>query len=97
MRRLKLFSQKKRLSFGIDSKPIPVKDVAVYLGDNFHSKGTNTDLVEARVQMGKRCIVNSMALCSDVTMGAHTVGTLLLLYQSLFLPVVLYNSKHGRT
>ena len=77
----------------IDNKPLPVKDVAVYLGDNFNSKGTNTDLVEARVKKGKGCIVSSMALCSDVTMGAHAVETLLLMYQSLFLPVVLYNSQ----
>ena len=38
----------------IDNKPLPVKDFAVYLEDN-NSKGTNTDLVEARVQKGKGC------------------------------------------
>ena len=37
---------------------------------------------------GKACVVSSMA-----TMGIHAVETLLLLYWSLFLPVVLHNSQ----
>ena len=77
----------------IDNIPVPVKDVTTYLGDQFNSKGTNTDLVEERVKKGKACIVNSMALCSDVTMGIHAVETLLLLYYCLFLAVFLYNAQ----
>ena len=45
------------------------------------------------MKKGKSCIVSSMALCSDVTMGFHAIETLLLLYNSLFLPVVLYNAQ----
>ena len=34
-----------------------------------------------------------MSLCSDITMGFHAVETLLMLHQSLFIQVVLYNSQ----
>ena len=52
-----------------------VKNVAVYLGDNFfNSKGTNTDLVEARVKKG----ILWLSAATDVTMGTHAVETLLL-------------------
>ena len=77
----------------IDNTVVPVKDVATYLGDQFNNKGTNTDLIEERVKKGKTCIVNTMALCSDITMGIHAIETLLLLYRSLFIPVILYNAQ----
>ena len=77
----------------IDNTEVAVQKVAPYLGDQFNDKGTNTDLIQERVNKGKSCIVNSMALCSDITMGIHAVETLLLMYQSLFLPVILYNAQ----
>ena len=77
----------------IDNTEVSVKKVAPYLGDQFNDKGTNTDLIQERVKKGKSCIVNSMALCGDITMGIHAVETLFLLYQSLFLPVILYNAQ----
>ena len=69
------------------------KDVATYLGDQFNKKGTNVDLVEERVKKGQCCIINCMSLCSDVTLGFHGVETLLLLYGSLFVQVVLFNAQ----
>ena len=77
----------------IDNTLVPVKDLTTYLGDQFNSKGTNTDLVVERVKKGKACIVNSMALCSDTTMGIHAIETLLLLYNCLLLAVILYNAQ----
>ena len=77
----------------IDNTVLPVREVAPYLGDEFNSKGTNVDLVSERVKKGKSCIVNSMALCSDVTMGIHALDTMLLLYRSLFLQVILNNAQ----
>ena len=60
---------------------------------NPYTDGTNVDLIEDRVKKGKCCIVNSMSLCSDVTMGIHAIETLFLLYHSLFIAVVLYNAQ----
>ena len=34
-----------------------------------------------------------MSLCNEITLGVYTVETMLLLYKSLFLQVVLYNSQ----
>ena len=77
----------------IENQLVQTVDVAAYLGDQFNSQGTNKDLVKDRVKKGKSCIVSAMALCSDVTMGLYAIDTLLLLYRSLFLSVILYNSQ----
>ena len=77
----------------IDNVEVPVKEAAPYLGDHFNNKGTNSNLVDERVKKAKSCIVSSMALCSDITMGIHALETLQLLYQSLFLQVTLYNAQ----
>ena len=77
----------------IDGERIDVKEVVVYLGDIFNRKGTNSDLIEDRVRKGKCCIVNAMSLCSEVTMGLFAIETLLLLYKSLFLQIVLHNAQ----
>ena len=67
--------------------------VATYLGDQFNATGTNSDLIRERVRKANGCIVNIMTLCSEVTMGMYTIQTTLLLYQTVFLPVVLYNAQ----
>ena len=66
---------------------------AVCLGDPFNSSGSNKDLIEDRVKKGQACIISATSLCSEITMGVHEVQTLLLLYKSLFLQVLLYNSQ----
>ena len=77
----------------IDGSVVPTKNVSEYLGDHFNCKGDNNDLVEERAKKGKAAIVNSMAMCSDVTMGFHAIQTLLLLYHSLFIQVMLNNAQ----
>ena len=77
----------------IDGKPIPVVEKAKYLGDMFNKLGNNSDLIDNRVRSGLACIINSMSLCNDITLGAYAIDTLLLLYQSVFIQVVLYNAQ----
>ena len=77
----------------IDGTVLESKETAPYLGDIFNSKGTNIDLINDRVKKGKTCIISSMSLCSDITMGIYAVETLLMLHKSLFIQVVLYNSQ----
>lgn len=69
------------------------KETVTYLGDQFNSNGNNQELIKNRVHKGETCMINAMSLCSDVTMGTYTIQTLLLLYRSLFLPVVLFNAE----
>ena len=68
-------------------------DCATYVGDQFNRGGTNKDLIEERVKKGKGCLVNAMSLCSEVTLGTYSIPTLLLLYQSMFLQVILCDAQ----
>ena len=77
----------------IDGKAVKCVNKVVCLGDQFNSAGSNKDLIEDRVKKGKMCTITAMATCSEVTMGVYTIETLLLLYRSLFTPVVLYNCQ----
>ena len=77
----------------IDGEVIEWVNMAVYLGDQFNYAGNNKDLVEDRVKKGRTCIITAQSLCSEVTLGVYTIETLMLLYKSLFLQVVLYNSQ----
>ena len=68
-------------------------DSAPYLGDQYNKAGNNKDLISERVKKGKACIVNAMSVCAEITMGTYTIHTLILLYRSLFLQVVLSNAQ----
>ena len=46
-----------------------------YLGDIFSEKGDNVALVEDRVGKGMRCIVSSIAMCDDISMGVSYTNT----------------------
>ena len=77
----------------IDRVTLKWTDVAVYLGDHFNTAGTNKHMIEDRIKKGQACIITATAMCNETTLGSYTIETLLLLYKSLFLPVVLYNSQ----
>lgn len=77
----------------IDDAAILTKECATYLGDIFNTAGNNKDLIEDRIKKGKACIINAMSLCGEITMGLYTIDTLLLLYWSVFLAVILYNAQ----
>ena len=77
----------------ISGKNMREVEKAEYLGDTFNRLGNNWDLIESRVNKGQSCLVNAMSLCGDVTLGVYSIQTLLLLYRSMFIPVVLYNAQ----
>ncbi len=77
----------------IDGKPLQIANKAQYLGDIFNRRGNNWDLIQSRVNKGQSCLVSSMSLCSDITLGVHSIETLLLLYRCVFIAVVLYNAQ----
>ena len=66
---------------------------ATYVGDQFDKAGTNKHLIEERVKIGKACLVNAMSLCSEITMGMFSIQTLLLLFKSIFLQVMLCDAQ----
>ena len=64
-----------------------------YLGDIFNCKGNNTDLIEDRIKRGTIAMINIEALMLEVQLGRHTIRVHLLLYNSLFIPSILFNSQ----
>ena len=64
-----------------------------YLGDIFNIKGDNTDMIKDRVRRGIAAIVSIEAIMADLQLGTFTVSVYLLLYRSLFLSTMLFNSQ----
>ena len=68
-------------------------DVITYLGDLFNQKGNNDDLIKDRVKRGTKAMITIMALMSETEVGEHYISVMLLLYRSLFLSTMLFNSQ----
>ncbi len=71
---------------------IPV-EVLVYLGDVFNTKGNNDDLIKDRVRRGTKASICITSLIQETNLGKHEISVWLLLYHSLFLSTVLFNSQ----
>ena len=70
-----------------------VEEKITYLGVVFNTKGNNKDLVEDRMQKGRTCMINLVAMCSVITLGTHALKSLLLVYKTTFVPTLLYGSQ----
>ena len=77
----------------IGGKCIKREKSAKYLGDILNEKGNNDDLVEDRIKKGNGSTVNIFSTIQDVTLGSFTIETTLLLYNSIYLASLLYNSQ----
>ena len=80
----------------IEESKVAVATVIAYLGDLINNKGTNLDLVSDRYQRGITAMIKIEALVRETGLGIHTVNVHLLLYRSLFLSCVLFNSQVWR-
>ena len=77
----------------VNGKIMKQLEEITYLGDKFNSKGNNVSLVKDRVDKGESVIVNVFALTNECITGNFLVETVLLLYDSVFLPVLIFNSQ----
>ena len=77
----------------IDGSPVALTNTVKVLGDIFNDKGNNKDLINDRIHRGNACIVNSISLCNELNLGQYSLVTLILLYRSVFLQSVLFNSQ----
>jgi hypothetical protein len=77
----------------INNKILKIKDEATYLGDVFNSKGDNRSLIKDRKNNATRCLVSCMAECYTITGGLKAIESLLLLYQSVYLPTIISNCE----
>ena len=76
----------------VNGREMDIVEFTKYLGDIFNDKGTNTDLIKDRESKGLKCMISSMALASELTLGIYLIKTLISLYKIMFLPVVTFNS-----
>ena len=77
----------------VNGKQMVHADKIKYLGDIFNKNGSNHDLIEDRINKGKRCIINTICECRAVTNGCKEIQTLILMYKTLFIPTLIYNSE----
>ena len=76
----------------VNGKEMESVKKAKYLGDIFNSQGTNCSLIEDRVAKGLTCMISSISLAREITLGIHLIKTLISLYKVVFLKVVTFNS-----
>ena len=65
----------------------------VYLGDVFNANGNNDGLIKDRVRRATKAMISITSLIKETNLGIHEVQVWLLLYRSLFLSTVLFNSQ----
>ena len=70
-----------------------IKDSFRYLGDIFSSKGDNTSMIEERIKRSVGSIIELFSLRKEVQFGDSQINKMLLLYQSIFLPRLIYNCE----
>jgi hypothetical protein len=64
-----------------------------YLGDIFNHNGTNINLMDDRVARGTAAMVSIQGFIREICLGVHTISVHLLLYKSIFLASILFNSQ----
>ena len=76
-----------------DSKSVLPATELVYLGDVFNCKGNNDGLIADRIKRGTKAMITIAALMAEVNVGIYRISTFLLLYYSLFISTMLFNSQ----
>ena len=76
----------------VNGRQMDIVKKAKYLGDIFNTRGTNSDLIDDRVANGLKCIISTMSMAREITLGVHLMKTLISLYKIVFLKVVTFNS-----
>ena len=71
---------------------LPASEI-VYLGDVFNELGNNDGLIADRIKRGTQAMIIIASLMAEIEVGSHHVEIMLLLYRSLFLSTMLFNSQ----
>ena len=88
---LKINTSDQQQSLQVNGQEMEVKDFFRYLGDIFSSKGDNMAMIEERIKRSVGSTIELISLCKEVQFGDSQINNMLLLYQSLFLPRLVYN------
>ena len=76
-----------------DDNIVKAAEEIVYLGDVFNMLGNNDGLIADRIKRGTKAMITIMSLMAETEVGIHHVPIMLLLYRSLFLSTMLFNSQ----
>ena len=80
------------LPIDANTSVVPSKEI-VYLGDVFNDLGNNDSLIKDRVRRAIKATVTITSLIKENSLGSHELNVWILLYHSLFIPTVLFNSE----
>ena len=64
-----------------------------YLGNTFNSKGDNVALCRHRVDKSVGFTIEIISLCKETNFGKHQIYSMITMYQSVFLPRLIYNCE----
>ena len=70
-----------------------VEETFKYLGDTFNSKGDNVALCKHKVDKSVGSIIEMISLCKKTSFGKHQIFSMMVMYQSVFLPRLIYNCE----
>ena len=77
----------------IDSHIMKKVAVAKVLGDQFNQKGNNNDLIDVRCKKALGKTISLISMCEEAHLGKYFLRTLFLLYHTMFLQTLLFNSE----
>ena len=77
----------------VNGRSMKQVDVTCYLGDHFNRQGNNSDLCEEKVTKAKDTIIELCSLCKGINMENKQIETMLLLYKTVFIPMLIYNCE----
>ena len=93
-----IMMQNKRITDSVPTLMVEgskIKEVSetMYLGDAQNNKGNNMSLVKDRSNKGNAVLITSVSMCNEITVGKYYLKSMLLLYKSVFIQVMLSNSR----
>ena len=68
-------------------------NVAKCLGDHFNHRGNNKDLIDVRCKKAMGKTINLVSMCEEANLGKYFLRTLFLLYHTMFIKTLLFNSE----
>ena len=80
-------------SLTVYGESMKVEETFKYLGDTFNSKGNNVALCKHRVDKPMGSIIEIISLCKETNFGKHQIFTMMVMYQSVLLPRLIYNCE----
>ena len=77
----------------VNGRSVKQVDVACYLGDHFNRQGNNSDFCKERVTKVEGTIIELCSLCKGINMGNKQIESMSLLYKTVFITRLIYNSE----